>query len=328
MKKVFRRIAYTLIAVVAAVLVFGLILAFLPTKSKTNHVGISPEGASKLRQQFIGPHDQFTTTDGETLFLRRWNPDTILPAKKDIAVLIFHGITAYSGPYDMAGKPFAAGGYTTFGLDYRGHGLSGGNRGDIPGKERWIADLVESVRYIKTLGYPNVVVLGHSLGVASAICVADAIPNELSGLILLSGAYEGRKGLNKPPTLFEKIKIFASSIFRPSYQAVEYYREGMTVTKDPLFNFRYTLRFLTMLNVTELRLPKTLTVPVLVGVGDKDELFTIDKVKEFYDLVPGNKKEFLVMKNTTHAKIPLASWEQVVAWMDKTYDGTNYKKTN
>ncbi|QDK79404.1 lysophospholipase [Spirosoma sp. KCTC 42546] len=328
MKKVFRRIAYTLIAVVAAVLVFGLILAFLQTKSKTNHVGVSPEEAAKLRQQFIGPHDQFTTTDGETLFLRRWNPDTILPAKKDIAVLIFHGITAYSGAYDMAGKPFAAGGYTTFGLDYRGHGLSDGNRGDSPGKERWIADLVESVRYIKTLGYPKVVVLGHSLGVASAICAADAIPNELSGLILLSGAYEGRKGLNKPPTLFEKMKIFASSIFRPSYQAVEYYREGMTVTKDPLFNFKYTLRFLTMLNVKELRLPKTLTVPVLVGVGDKDELFTIDKVKEFYDLVPGNKKEFLVMKNTTHAKIPFASWEQVVAWLDKTYNGTNYKKTN
>lgn len=328
MKKVFRKIAYTLIAVVAAVLVFGLILAFLPTKSKTNHVGVSPEQASKLRQNFTGPHEQFTTSDGETLFLRKWNPDTILPAKKDIAVLIFHGITAYSGPYDMAGKLFAAGGYTTFGLDYRGHGLSGGNRGDSPGKERWIADLVESVRYIKTLGYPKVIVLGHSLGVASAICAADAIPNEISGLILLSGAYEGRKGLNKPPTLFEKIKIFASSIFRPSFQAVEYYREGMTVTKDPLFNFRYTLRFLTMLNVKELRLPESLNVPVLVGVGDNDELFAIDKVNEFYDLVPGNKKEFLVMKNTTHAKIPLASWEQVVDWLNKTYDSAHYKKMN
>jgi pimeloyl-ACP methyl ester carboxylesterase len=164
-----------------------------------------------------------------------------------------------------------------------------------------------------------VIILGHSLGVASAICAADAIPNEISGLILLSGAYEGRKGLTKPPTLFQKTKILASSIFRPSYQAVEYYRDGMTVSQDTLFNFRYTLRFLTMLDVKQLRLPKDLNIPVLVGVGDKDELFEIDKVKDFYDLVPGNKKEFMVMKNATHAKIPLACWVEIVAWLDKTF---------
>ena len=51
----------------------------------------------------------------------------------------------------------------------------------------------------------------------------------------------------------------------------------------------------------------------------KDIEFEVDKVKELYDLVPGDKKEFLVMKNAIHAKIPLESWEQVVAWLDKTY---------
>ena len=261
----------------------------------------------------------FTTTDGETLFLRRWNPDSIEPAKKDIAVLIFHGFTAYSGAYNMAGEPISAGGYTTFGLDYRGHGLSGGNRGDAPGKERWIADLAESVKYIKGLGFSKVIILGHSLGVASAMCAANAIPNEIAGLVLLSGAYEGRKGLSKPPTLFQKIKILASAIFRPSYQSVEYYRDGMTVSPDTLFNFRYTPRYFTMLDVKKLRLPKDLNIPVLVGVGDKDELFEIDKVKEFYNLIPGTKKEFLIMKNATHAKIPVESWQEIVAWLNKTY---------
>ena len=163
------------------------------------------------------------------------------------------------------------------------------------------------------------IVLGHSLGVASAICAADAIPNEISGLILLSGAYEGKKGLTKPPTLFQKTKIIASSIFRPSHQAVEYYREGMTGSNDPLFNFSYTLRFLTMIDVKQLRLPKDLNIPVLVGVGDKDELFDVDKVREFYNLVPGDKKEFLVMKDATHAKIPLESWEKIVSWLNKNF---------
>ena len=93
----------------------------------------------------------------------------------------------------------------------------------------------------------------------------------------------------------------------------------MTVSTDTLFNFRYTPRFLTMLEVKKLRLPKNLNIPVLVGVGDKDELFAIDKVKDFFDLVPGDKKEFLIMKNATHAKIPVECWEEIVAWLNKTF---------
>jgi acylglycerol lipase len=319
MKKFLKRILYTIIFLVAAVVIFGLTVAFLPTTYKTDHPVISPEEVTRLRKNFAGPHHLITTTDGETLFLRRWNPDTVTHKKKDIAVLILHGFTAHSGYYEMAGKPLAAGGYTTFGLDYRGHGLSGGNRGDAPNLERWVADFTESVKFINKLGFSRVVVLGHSLGVASAMCTANAIPNEIAGLVLLSGAYEGRKGLNAPLTVYDQIRLVASAIFRPSFQAAEYYRKGMIVSKDPLTNYRYTVRFLTMLDVKKLRLVNNLNIPVLVGAGDQDELFEVAKVKEFYDLIPGNKKEFLVMKNTTHARIPVESWEQVVSWLDKTF---------
>lgn len=319
MKKILKRIIYTLFFIVAGIAILGLVLAYWPVSSRIPNKGITPAEAARLRQQYKGPHNTFTTTDGVTLFLRRWNPPRIDSAKKGIAVLIFHGFTAYSGPYAMAGEPISAGGYTVFGLDYRGHGLSDGNRGDSPGKARFVADLAQSVKYVKGLGFKRVIVLGHSLGVAMAICAADTVPNDISGLILLSGAYEGRKGLNKPIPFLKQAHILASSIFRPSYPAVEYYRDGMTVSKDTLFNFRYTLRFMTMMDVKKLRLPKAMNVPVLVGVGDKDELFEVDKVRDFYNLVPGNQKTFLIMKNTTHAKIPPQSWEEVVAWLDKTF---------
>ncbi len=319
MKKAVRIFLYTVISIIVVVVIGGLILAYIPVTPKISNHGISQEQATVLREAYTGPHHVFTTTDGEKLFLRRWNPDSVDAKKKDIAVLIFHGITAHSGPYEMAGKPISAGGYTVFGLDYRGHGLSGGNRGDSPGKERWIADLAESIKYIKTLGFSKVVILGHSLGVASAICAANAVPDEIAGVVLLSGAYEGRKGLSAPPSLYDKTRIIASSIFRPNYQAIEYYRKGMTVTKDTLFNFRYTLRFVSMLDVKTLRMPQGLNAPVLVGAGDKDELFEVEKVKELYDMIPGTKKEFLVMKNTTHAVIPVESWNQVVDWLNRKF---------
>lgn len=307
-----------LVGILAVVGIF-FILAFLPTTPRTTHVGISEERAAELRNEFEGPHHLISTDDGETLFLRRWNPDSIFPGKEKIAVLILHGFTAYSGAYDMAGKPFSENGYTTFGLDYRGHGLSGGNRGDTPGTERWIADMADAVTFIENLGFSEIVVMGHSLGVASAFCVANAVPSKISGAVLLSGAYEGKEGVSKPPSLLDQAQFFASAIFRPSHQSYHYYREGMTVTQDSLFNLRYTPRFLMMLDVKTLRLPSEMNIPVLVGIGDQDELFTVEKVKELYDLIPGNKKEFLVMKNTTHADIPRESWMQIVDWLDRTY---------
>ncbi len=311
---------YTILFLLLGILLIGLILAYIPAESRTHHVGVSPEEAARLRKDFKGPHDIFTTTDGETLFLRRWNPDSINPAKKDIAVLIFHGITAYSGAYDMAGKTLAAGGYTTFGLDYRGHGLSGGNRADSPNRERYTADLVESIKYIKGLGFPKVIVMGHSLGVVSAIVTANAVPTELAGLILLSAAYERKKEAEVvQPSFMQKARIFASSVLRPSHQAVEYYREGMVVSKDPLYNYSYTLRFVTMIPVKDLKIQKDMHIPIMVGIGDKDELFTVEKARELYELIPGNQKEFVVLKDMYHAKIPVESWQECVKWLDKTY---------
>jgi acylglycerol lipase len=319
MNKTVKRILYGLGILVGVVLVCAVALAFWPVEWKIKNKGITPQEAAVLRQNYTGPHEVFTTSDGETLFLRRWDPDRIVDAKKRIAVLIFHGFTAYSGPYNMAGVPISKGGYTVFGLDYRGHGLSGGNRGDSPGKDRWIGDLADAVKYVKRLGFTRVIVLGHSLGVAAAICAADTVPDEIAGLVLLSGAYEGRKGVSKPLSFFQQARLVSCAVLRPSYRAAEYYREGMTVSDDTLWNYRYTPRFLMMLDVKKLRLPPNLNIPVLVGVGDRDELFEVDKVRDFYNLVPGDKKEFLVLKNATHAKISLENWEEVVAWLDRTY---------
>lgn len=319
--KTTKMVLYTILILLAAVCVAGLVLMYWPTGQEIKNKGITLKEASEMRKHYTGSHDLLTTSDGETLFLRKWIPDNIELAKKEVAVLLFHGITAHSGAYDMAGIPLSEGGYTTFGLDYRGHGLSGGNRGDSPSKDRWIGDLAETVKYVKALGFSKVVVMGHSLGVAAAMCAADTIPNEIDGLILLSGAYESRTSDTPTPPMsfFKKSNIILNAIFRPSYRSIGYYRDNMTGSDDPLFNFRYTPRFLTMLDVSTLRLPADMNIPVLVGIGDKDELFEVDKVKDFYNLIPGDKKHFLVMENATHSEIPLESWKQIVEWLDTTW---------
>jgi hypothetical protein len=95
-----------LLYIVLVLVVAAFVLAFYPVESKTHHAAISEERATELRHGFTAPHHVITTSDGAELFLRRWNPDTIQAEKKDVAVLILHGITAHSGAYDMAGQPF------------------------------------------------------------------------------------------------------------------------------------------------------------------------------------------------------------------------------
>jgi len=60
---------------VAAIFILGLPFAYLPSQSRINNKDISPEEAAILKQQYTGPHHLFITSNGETLFLRRWKPD-------------------------------------------------------------------------------------------------------------------------------------------------------------------------------------------------------------------------------------------------------------
>jgi acylglycerol lipase len=324
MKKILKKILLWILGILGFMVLAGIVFSFLPSPYKKHHKGLTTEEAAELRLEYSGPHSTFTTSDGETLFIRRWNPDTVAASKQDIAILFYHGVTAYSGAYEMAGVPISEAGYNVFGLDYRGHGLSGGNRGDARSKERWTADLAESVKYIKTMGYKRVIVMGHSLGVAAAICAADAVPDEIAGVVLLSGAYESKTGNSVDQlSLFQKARIFSSAIFRPSHQVVEYYRDDMLGMNDPLFSYKYTVRFLTMLDVKKLRLPATMNVPVLVAVGDQDEMFEVEKVREFYDQIPQTNKEFLVWKGATHANISRDNWEQIVDWLDRKFPVEN-----
>jgi hypothetical protein len=100
MKKVLKVILYSILSLVAIILILGLTLAFLPTASKTNHVEITTEEAAVLRKNYAGPHEQFTTTDGETLFLWKWNPD---PDSVKRCCCVAFRITAYGGEIPWLG---------------------------------------------------------------------------------------------------------------------------------------------------------------------------------------------------------------------------------
>lgn len=264
----------------------------------------------KLREEFKGLHHAIETSDGINLFLRAWMPNK----KSNIAILILHGITAYSGPYDLIGTQLSNVGYAVYGLDLRGHGLSDGNRGDYPSKERLILDLGETINFIKG-EYEFLVVLGHSLGVITALMASTSYLENINGLILLSAARTARPGIYPKMPLAKKLKILFSSIIKPSKQVISYQRDGMLGLDDPLFNFKYTLRFMKIFKVDDVAFPLNLTVPILVGIGEHDELFSIESARSFFDEIPVKNKKFIILPRAKHAVFPDGSWAEIINWL-------------
>lgn len=287
---------------------------------------------ARLRAEFREPHDLVQTSDGKVLFLRRW--DSTVPSTT--AFLVLHGITAYSGPYGpLLAREVAVGGFPVYGLDLRGHGLSDGRRGDIPSHERLVADLGEALAYVRTR-VPRVVLLGHSLGALNAIAAVNAFPERIDGLALVSAARRVRPGVYGKPTGKALLKTLLGVGLLRHTPLIEYRRAGMTGAGDPLFNFAYSARFMSDLygapalqvarmfregdlDSPNLRFREKLRVPLLVGVGEQDELFSADAVRAFFDSIDAGDKEFIVVPGAKHAVFPPGSWGPLVGWARRKF---------
>jgi len=270
-----------------------------------------------LRKEFEGPHHLLTTSDNQILFLRKWEPG--MEEIKDTAILLFHGITAYSGPYGLITKPLTELGFSVYGLDLRGHGLSDGNRGDSPSMNRFVKDLCESIQFVKQL-HSKVVLLGHSLGVLSSLIALNNCLENIDGAALLSGARITKSNLYAEMSLTQKLNILLNSIFRPSKPVIRYYREGMIGLDNPLFNFSYTYRFMKIVSLRDFTFPELGEMPVFVGIGDNDELFSVEDCRALFDEVPSTNKMFHIAVGAKHSEFPPGSWDPLGRWLDEQFD--------
>ncbi len=284
------------------------------------------------RAAYGGPHELVTTSDGKTLFVRRWGSADESP----VSVLILHGITAHSGPYGpMIAEQLAAAGFNVFGMDLRGHGLSEGSRGDYPSEDRLVRDLSETVALVKGKSQ-KLVVLGHSLGALSAVVVFKSSSADIDGLVLMSAARKVRAGVYAKPSAGATFRALVGATLLQGTPLIEYRRAGMLGLDDPLFNFTYSARFYSVMygvgalsvsrmlrsgviDSPNLAFKERILKPLLIAVGDKDELFAVESEREFYDSIEADVKEFLVIPGARHAVFPKDGWGPLVSWLRKKF---------
>ena len=130
------------------------------------------------------------TDDGVPLHWRQWNKTGMGPARG--TVLIVHGLGEHVGRYEHVAAHLNHWGWHVVGHDQRGHGASGGARGDLPHDRRFEQDLalvIDELRADATLGAGPLVMLGHSMG----------------GLIAARFAAGGLPGAGSPPPWYRPL---------------------------------------------------------------------------------------------------------------------------
>lgn len=123
----------------------------------------------------IGEAGTWRAPGGTELGVRMWRPTG--KARGHLALI--HGYAEHGGRYGRFAEAVAARGLVVHALDLRGHGVSPGRRGDMPGVDRVVGD-VEA--FSASLPGPTFL-FGHSAGGAAAACAAARLP-DLAGLLL------------------------------------------------------------------------------------------------------------------------------------------------
>lgn len=139
------------------------------------------------------------TPDGLSLHTRHWRAGSTAGSPAWGTAVLVHGLGEHIGRYEHVADHLNAQGWDVRGFDHRGHGRSGGRRGDIAASDSLLSDLGAFLREVRGADAARpLVLIGHSLGglvaarfVAEGLAVRPAgwhLP--VDGLVLSSPAID------------------------------------------------------------------------------------------------------------------------------------------
>ena len=180
------------------------------------------------------------------------------------SILFFHGNGEVACDYDDIAPLYAQAGTNLFVADYRGYGRSGG----VPFFSAMVSDAQAIFQYFRdyllSQGYGGpLFVKGRSLGCLSAVEVAAHYQEHLGGLITESGSAALGRMARRWSLLEES----------PAVQ------EMLRLHQEKLHS---------------------ITLPLLVIHGERDELVPLDSARELYDAVGSQEKHMEIIPQGGH----------------------------
>lgn len=242
--------------------------------------------------------------DGSQLFARRW-----LPSRNPKALMVIvHGLGEHSGRFQNYANTLIPGGIAVYGVDWRGHGRTKGQRGYIPS---WAA-VQQDVRAILSRAKADfsetpVFLFGHSLGGLIVLDYALDNTHELSGVITSA---PGLKNTAVPeyllliarllshilPALSLETQLDPNGISRIPEEILKY-------KQDPYVHGKGTPRLGAEAQAAMKRVNSSaekISLPLLIVHGEADPLVPIEGSALFFDRVRFADKERIVYPGGFH----------------------------
>ena len=116
------------------------------------------------------------TGDGLDLYVRRWQTEG---APHRWTFVIVHGLGEHGGRYRHVAEWFTPKGPTVYAMDLRGHGRSGGRRGDAPSLKTLLDDIDAVIARARQESGGPIVLLGHSFGGLLAVAFSLDRPDRI-----------------------------------------------------------------------------------------------------------------------------------------------------
>lgn len=235
---------------------------------------------------------QLTASDGTPLFVTDWLCGDPQAAKGGIVLM--HGLGEHCGRYAHVARFFNECGWSVRAYDHRGHGRSGGPRGDVPDHEALLRDaklvLDDFARQFDT----PPLLLGHSMGGLFAARFATGALSPLRGLILSSPALAVSLSATQK-FLLQALGAVAPGFGVPNGLQTRYLSHDPKVVaayqKDPLVHPKISPRLLnSMLAAVDFSQSHAamLAVPTLMVVAGDDRLVDASGSDAFFArLAPG-----------------------------------------
>ena len=251
-------------------------------------------------------HDEssFTATDGTSLYYQRWRPD----GKPRAVMVILHGFGDHSGRYMNVIDHFEPLGLAFYSFDYRGHGMSAGNRGYIESWSEYHDDLDSFLSLVKEQekNLP-LFIYGHSMG--GTVILDYLLHNQIDIKgVIASAPLLAQPGISPILVMLSRIlsrvkpgfpintKLNADTISRDKNEVLKY-------VTDPLVHSTGTPRLGTELTATINQIHENagkFKYPLLIVQGSDDALVPIEGTTEFFENVSSEDKKMNIYPHGFH----------------------------
>ncbi len=256
--------------------------------------------------------DYFVNSTGLKLCYR-----SFLPKSPPIEKLIIacHGMAAEADYFILfADQIVEQTGTAIYAMDYRGHGRSDGQRGDIKNFQGIIDDFKEFIEFIQPK-HPEIplFILGESMGGIVSLNLVSQNPELFKGIIEFAPAVRVKTSSFSIKELFRLLGGLFIYPFKPSkliFKTKGNESVGIRVEAHQRFDFEnpyhleaVSLRYILQLNKYLKKAAKSgpsIVVPIIIFQGEGDNQVSAEGVAEFFDTIASEDKELILVPEAYH----------------------------